>query len=131
MSSEDKIKQTFETSGIKYQMSDGIFISYWGPVKQERIKVLVFPSDDEKWVNLVVLIGKISELTHDSGDLIYFLRENSRKIGIKYSIDKNDNLRCGIEIPIECLHSELLKEYFIRIIKSVRNFYKHIDKKKT
>lgn len=125
----EQIRLYLEDAGIKFQLNENVFITYWGSKKSNRTQILIFPSEDHKWINLVTLIGNLEEMQSDGINARFLLRENSKNIGIKYSVDKNLEIRCGNEIPINHASSEILKDYIIRIVKVIKKIKNNEEEK--
>ncbi len=126
MVSNEKIIHELNRTGFKYQISENIISCPFNLTNNLHIIIIIFSNDNPDWISLVSNIGniKIFEKIDDEAIFHKLLRLNSNISGPKFSLDKNSDIICRIELYKDAIKSEILKNMMLQMVQAISMFYK-------
>jgi hypothetical protein len=117
----DSIRNILKQSNIFYTENNNLIHTFWKDKKDHEIDIVLF--SENGWLNFLSILDMKrinNQSTNFSHDLLKF---NSKYIGLKFCLDKNDRFLVLYQIPFSVVVSDILKPIFQQFMQVINDLY--------
>ena len=126
MQKYNHIKSLLQLTGLQFVEQEGAFSSHWKSSSTNMKEIIVAVDIHLEWVHVLCKIGKINDFLDGIHTLL--LRLNNMAAGLKFSIEKKQNIVCSSELWYATISEDYLKQQITQVVKMVTQFYERIEK---
>lgn len=117
-----ELTDLLENAGLKYIIDREHIKLYWKIEHNQQLELILFLNDTKDWLIIITALEQMDNQTHMTDLLEYMLRLNYIKFGVKFSINEKKLIFCSIELPVNLVSSELVKNAIIKVIDASKLF---------
>ena len=126
MQKYNHIKSLLKLTGLQFIERESAFSSHWKLYNKEMIEVIVAVDIHPEWVHILCNVGSINNYMDKVQN--HLLRLNNMSAGLKFSLEKNQNIVCSSELWYATISEDHLKQQITQVVKMVTQFYERIEK---